>query len=706
MVFKCDVCEKTFSRKHNLSRRKPTCKGPKSMLKFKINDEGLHSCKKCSYSTKDRSNILRHIITCDTTGRLKALTCKLCGKIFGRVGNRERHEATVHKLKSGRLDKFQTPIESVQNVSGEECDAVPQPVSGPSMVNSANMPEPVLSAQEEQEEDTVTPYLPVPSHPETDDLFNQTVEEVTQAAIDHLMSIGSRQCIRTDEETANELAVKFGKLSINHISSLCNSRTYSKNEDRELGWRLIVEILGVYLIDSKMIVWICNNSSFRTVPEFQEKILQYLNGEMSSGYSEGRNVKFSEAQVKQVYNFWKDSSIVTVDRRSGRDIVKMRKAEYKSMATSDIIDDENVKDKVQTLKSGTQKYLVEAPKMILSKSIRDLHKDFNQKHAFSISLSNFYSFKPFYILPATEREKESCLCVVCFNLHQMLDALKRLSEKTELYKSLSEFYQGFTADENFALDDAKTKNQLVSYYVFEKKQETYFTAEGKETTYDRVARVDKKETFAMILTKLLAKKERYLHHRKVVDADRVGWPLLMEAAEELYVLHLDFSMNIAITPKKEVQAAHFSGKQYSLHCLILTNEKLGINHYIYHLSDDTRHDWAFVHEILHDVFIQYDIKQQTVIIKSDNYSEQYKCLNTFGSMVSLCDEFGLTVIRVYSPAGHGKGTIDAMSSFGVKSILMRDIVGQDVFFANSQEIVDHLRKKQTSLDNWITFTDT
>ena len=40
-----------------------------------------------------------------------------------------------------------------------------------------------------------------------------------------------------------------------------------------------------------------------------------------------------------------------------------------------------------------------------------------------------------------------------------------------------------------------------------------------------------------------------------------------------------------------------------------------------------------------------------------------------------------------------QGTIDAMSSFGVKNVLRRDIVTQDIFFDTSEEIVDYLHIK-------------
>ena len=59
----------------------------------------------------------------------------------------------------------------------------------------------------------------------------------------------------------------------------------------------------------------------------------------------------------------------------------------------------------------------------------------------------------------------------------------------------------------------------------------------------------------------------------------------------------------------------------------------------------------------------------------------------------LADEFNLRIIRTYGATGHGKGTIDAMSSFGVKNVLRRDIVTQNIFFDKSEEIVDYLNIK-------------
>ena len=43
-------------------------------------------------------------------------------------------------------------------------------------------------------------------------------------------------------------------------------------------------------------------------------------------------------------------------------------------------------------------------------------------------------------------------------------------------------------------------------------------------------------------------------------------------------------------------------------------------------------------------------------------------------MQSLADQFNVVTVTIFGVAGHGKGLIDAMSSFGVKSILRRNII--------------------------------
>ena len=100
-------------------------------------------------------------------------------------------------------------------------------------------------------------------------------------------------------------------------------------------------------------------------------------------------------------------------------------------------------------------------------------------------------------------------------------------------------------------------------------------------------------------------------------------------------VELDFSQNISLRPKAEVQSAHFSERQFTLHCAIFDPSEM---RYHYHLSDDTKHDAVFV---IFFVISLRDVSLKTKIfwIQSDNVSNQYKSKHSLGLLQQLADEF-------------------------------------------------------------------
>ena len=155
-------------------------------------------------------------------------------------------------------------------------------------------------------------------------------------------------------------------------------------------------------------------------------------------------------------------------------------------------------------------------------------------------------------------------------------------------------------------------------------------------------------------------------------------------------IELDFFENSTLRPKCEVQSVHFSGKQHALRYAIF---QPGDTNFHCHLSDNTKHDPVFVVEVLRDLIHHYNINNRDVMIQSDNAPTQYKHRHAFALSQKLANEFNLRIIRTFGASGHGKGTIDAMSSFGVENVLRRDIVTHDIFFDTSEEIVDYLHIK-------------
>ena len=68
--------------------------------------------------------------------------------------------------------------------------------------------------------------------------------------------------------------------------------------------------------------------------------------------------------------------------------------------------------------------------------------------------------------------------------------------------------------------------------------------------------------------KLLAKSGSYLQYRSHVDNIAEVFPMIRERFTG-ECTELDFSENLTLKPKFEVQDARFCGKQYSLHCSTL-----------------------------------------------------------------------------------------------------------------------------------------
>ena len=60
------------------------------------------------------------------------------------------------------------------------------------------------------------------------------------------------------------------------------------------------------------------------------------------------------------------------------------------------------------------------------------------------------------------------------------------------------------------------------------------------------------------------------------------------------IYHMDYSENLSQQYKYEPQSSHFNKNQYSLHCTVKHTGAINSPYeYIYHLSDEKKHNFAF-----------------------------------------------------------------------------------------------------------------
>ena len=208
--------------------------------------------------------------------------------------------------------------------------------------------------------------------------------------------------------------------------------------------------------------------------------------------------------------------------------------------------------------------------------------------------------------------------------------------------------QIITERQNSLQNDALLQNhperaskKTINYHVFEVKIES-FVKMGVTEEYSRTTRVDKKEPVCDIFSKLMWIGDKYLRHRSHVDNINSVLPKIKERFTGTYI-EMDFSENLALKMKCEIQTAHFSGKQYALHCSIVERPERS---YVYHLSNDTGHDPFFVDEVLRMIFRQWDVRNETIILKSDNAPTQYKMKWAFHLYQQLADEYDMRIVRI------------------------------------------------------------
>ena len=220
---------------------------------------------------------------------------------------------------------------------------------------------------------------------------------------------------------------------------------------------------------------------------------------------------------------------------------------------------------------------------------------------------------------------------------------------------------------------------------------------GTKTTI-LTERVSIKVSFKELYKKVTDIQKQYTTHKYYVYNDIFHWPRILASVPRYGpILHQDYSENMPKMHKIKTQSAHFNKHNYSLHCTVeLVNHDEFPNLkspyiYHYHLSDEIKHDAAFTSVIL-ERCIQNRVPD-IIRRKSDNCATQYKSKKVFEEYQKLAKKYKRSVIVYYDASGHGKGLVDAMGAFGVKTPLRKEVLTCDFKYRSSEDICTMLRSK-------------
>lgn len=215
------------------------------------------------------------------------------------------------------------------------------------------------------------------------------------------------------EDRAKQREVDYESLFRNKVLGKLSSDIKSRNSKRSAA-KFLIESFGDSLNDYSFVSWLAKMLGLKPCR---------LKAIIKNAYKEfvPRN-SMSSSSLQEIYNFWlkEENSIISNDRRNGRDVVKIPKATYLSKYGKLV--DPNIEEEDVTLKKTNNiKRYIKAPRMVYTKNIKQLHLEFFKENPDSTcSRSTFVKYRPFYIEEPSEREKQSCLCIVCQNAHTKL----------------------------------------------------------------------------------------------------------------------------------------------------------------------------------------------------------------------------------------------------------------------------------------------
>ena len=198
----------------------------------------------------------------------------------------------------------------------------------------------------------------------------------------------------------------------------------------------MVESFGDLLDDYNFVCWLAKQLELK--PCRLKEIIK-------NAYKE-----FTPRNSMYIYNFLlkEENSIVSNDRKNGRDVVRTPKATYLSKYGNFVDPITEVED-VILKETNTVKRYIKAPRMVYTKSIKRLHLEYLTVHpSIDRSRSTIVNYRQFYIEVPTEIEKQSCLCIVCQKAHTKLRGIKtfRKLEKLQPMHSVTKYLKSQEAD--------------------------------------------------------------------------------------------------------------------------------------------------------------------------------------------------------------------------------------------------------------------
>ncbi|WAR20394.1 LOW QUALITY PROTEIN: hypothetical protein MAR_002232 [Mya arenaria] len=295
---------------------------------------------------------------------------------------------------------------------------------------------------------------------------------------------------------------------------------------------------------------------------------------------------------------------------------------------------------------------------LLIDTIANLHQKYLFENKSKISYSLFARLKPFWVIQASEKDRQTCLCKVHENPLMKLNKLN--FEKAIEHRDLRKLIKDITCNDRqkscmyrtcdrckdnkikTCTDNANINSgKIVTWKVWKSRR-----IERKDPKNDTgisktniTVREPETGTISTLVDELQTDIERLARHEFNIAHQYITLKKLKETCkDDELIMHVDFSENYQSKLTEEIQSMHFGGskRQISIHTGVAYVHNKTISFAT--ISDTLSHAppaiWAHLQPIILNLKDTYPRLKKLHMI-SDGPTTQYRCKNNF---LSVCNK--------------------------------------------------------------------
>ena len=349
----------------------------------------------------------------------------------------------------------------------------------------------------------------------------------------------------------------------------------------------------------------------------------------------------------------------------------------------------------------------------------ELYKKFRKEnHEFKRKFVTFLTMIPRNYKKLDLTCRRVCVCTKCYNVEKKVEALNKMADLKSLQdlkatpRQLSNIslcpYEELPGRacidrvcENCGpqliqchlqtLLEKCSETDVVKYYQWEQTTDKYYDKEGKQKAIKRWVQNEKSSTTTDLVLSINNDMKSFSGHLFRSDYQhKMEKNLISDLPIDQCVVVMDFSENISLEAQDQIESAHWTTKQITLHPIyivrhnntstedapVLKKESLII------LSDSLAHNantvFVFTKQLIQHLKNNPGPREINLIHRfSDNCAQQYKCISAFSHISQLQDSNEIKIIYHFTEAGHGKGPSDGLGAV-IKKKVERMILGGKV----------------------------